>query len=68
MCRVVALVCLGRDEEALAQFASLKKANPRIALDHYVEYFKTFSADCAVGAELSAGLARLRDILAGDTA
>jgi TolB-like protein len=68
MCRVVALVCLGRDEEALTQFASLKKANPSIALDHYVEYFKTFSADRAVGAELSAGLARLRDILAGDAA
>jgi adenylate cyclase len=63
MCRVVALMCLQRDGEALAQYSSLRKANPAIALGHYVDYFKTFSADRAVGAELSANLGRLRDAL-----
>ena len=63
MCRVVALMNLGRDDEAREQFSVLKKANPAIRLDHFVEYFKTYAADCAIGAELSAGLARLRDAL-----
>lgn len=63
MCRVVALMCLRRDHEALSQFYGLRKANPTIALDHYVEYFKTYSADPAIGAELFAGLSRLRDAL-----
>ena len=63
MCRVVALMCLRRDEEAKAQFAYLKAANPAIRLDHFVEYFKVYSADRAVGADLSAALARLRDAL-----
>ena len=64
MCRVVALMCLDRADDAREQFARLKKANPAIKLDHYVGYFKTYSADRAVGAELSAGVARLRDALA----
>ncbi len=63
MCRVVALMCLRRDDEAKEQFFRLRKANPAIALDHFVFYFKGFSADRRVGAELSTGLARLRDAL-----
>ena len=63
MCRVVALTCLGRDDEARDQFMRLKGANPAIALDHFVEYFKDYSADRRIGAELSANLGRLRDAL-----
>ncbi len=63
MCRVVALMCLGRDDEAMAQYSSLSKANTAIALDHFVQYFKTYGADRAIGVELSAGLVRLRDAL-----
>jgi hypothetical protein len=63
MCRVVALMNLGRDGEAKEQFLRLRKANPAIALDHYVEYFKDYSADRRIGAELSDGLARLRNLL-----
>ena len=63
MCRVVALTCLGRDDEAREQFFRLKRANPAIALDHFVEYFKDYSADRRIGAELSANLGRLRDAL-----
>jgi TolB-like protein len=66
MCRVVALMNLGRDNEAKEQFFRLRKANPAIALDHFVEHFKDYSADRAIGAELSAGLARLSDILKAD--
>jgi TolB-like protein len=68
MCRVVALMCLGRDDEAKEQFLRLKGANPAIALDHFIAYFADYSADRSIGAELSSGLARLRDILAGDAA
>ena len=64
MCRVVALMCLDRADDAREQFARLRKANPTISLDHYVGYFKGYSADPAIGAELSAGVARLRDALA----
>ena len=63
MCRVVALMNLGRDNEAKEQFFRLRKANPAIALDHFVEHFKDYSADRRIGAELSDGLARLRDLL-----
>ncbi|MFM9864202.1 MAG: adenylate/guanylate cyclase domain-containing protein [Micropepsaceae bacterium] len=63
MCRVIALMCLKRDDEAMAQYSSLKKANPAIALDHFIAYFKTFSADRRIGAEMSANLARMRDAL-----
>ena len=63
MCRVVALTCLGRDDEAREQFLRLKGANPAIALDHFVAYFKDYSADRRIGAELSANLGRLRDAL-----
>jgi hypothetical protein len=63
MCRVVALTCLGRDDEAREQFFRLKRANPAIALDHFVTYFKDYSADRRLGAELSANLGRLRDAL-----
>jgi TolB-like protein len=66
MCRVVALMCLGRDDEAKEQFHRLKGANPAIALDHFIAYFADYSADRSIGAELSEGLARLRDLLAGD--
>ena len=66
MCRVVALMNLSRDDEAKEQFLRLKKINPAIALDHFVEHFKDYTADRAIGAELSAGLARLRDILKAD--
>ncbi len=63
MCRVVALMNLGRDDEAKLQFARLENLNPAIRLDHYVVYFNDYSADRTISAELSAGLARLRDAL-----
>ena len=63
MCLVVALMNLGRDDEAKEQFARLKMTNPAISLDHYVEYFKGYSADREIGAELSAGVARLKAAL-----
>ena len=63
MCRVVALMNLDRDDEAKEQFARLKMANPAISLDHYVQYFKGYSADREIGNELSAGVGRLQAAL-----
>lgn len=63
MCRVVALMCMGREDEAIAQYASLAAANPAISLDHYARYFKGYSADREIGDGLSVGVERLRSTL-----
>lgn len=54
--------------DAKAQFLALREAKPAIALDHYVEYFKTFTLDPTIAAELLAGVVQLRDALAVDEA
>ncbi len=64
MCRVVALMNLDDVDEAKAEFARLERANSAINLDHYIEHFKGYHVDKAVGQELSDGLARLKAELA----
>lgn len=63
MCRVIALMNSGQEQEAIAEFNRWKTANPAIKLDHYTEYFKGFHIDKSVGAELSDALSRLKQLL-----
>jgi TolB-like protein/tetratricopeptide (TPR) repeat protein len=60
MCRVVALMCLDQTQEAANEFGRLAQSNPDISLDHYIEQFKSFHVDRAIGEEFSRGLARLK--------
>jgi len=63
MCRVIALMNSNQEEEAVAEFNRWKEANPAIKLDHYTEYFKGYHIDLSIGAELSAALLRLKEVL-----
>jgi TolB-like protein len=64
ICRVIALMNSGRQDEAITDFRRWKTANPAIRLDHYIDYFKSYvHSDKSVGAELSDGLARLKDAM-----
>jgi len=63
MCRVVALMNSNEVDEAKAEFDRLRRANPGIKLDHYVEHFKTYHVDKSVGEELSNALVRLQEVL-----
>lgn len=64
MCRVVALINSNRMDEAVVEFERWKLANPKIDLDHYIEYFKKYSSDEGLNAELSNSLSRLKAELA----
>ena len=59
MCRVIALTKLGRDKEALTEFERQKDARPSLSLGHYIEHFKGYHNDPAIGAELSGALTEL---------
>ena len=63
MCRVVALMKLGRVDEAKADFVRWKSANPEISLDHYLLYFKDYHTDHTIGEELSGALVELKTAL-----
>ncbi len=63
MCRVIALIKLGREGEAAAEFNRLKGLHPAISLAHYTEHFKGFHIDPKIGVELSEALAGLEGIL-----
>jgi len=60
MCRVIALMNSDQQEEAIAEFNRWKAANPAFKLDHYIEYFKGYHVDKAIGAQLSDALVRLK--------
>lgn len=60
MCRVIALIKLGRNGEALREYNRQKAARASLSLDHYVQHFKTYHVDNKIGAELSNALAELR--------
>ena len=60
ICRSIALMNSNRKDEAIAEFNRWKAANPTIKLDHYIEYFKGYLVDKAVGAQLSDALVRLK--------
>ena len=60
MCRVIALMNSDQQEEAIAEFNRWKAANPAIKLDHYIEHFKGYHVDKAIGAQLSDALVRLK--------
>ncbi|PHR62716.1 MAG: hypothetical protein COA47_02200 [Robiginitomaculum sp.] len=63
MCRVIALMNSNQQDEAVTEFNRWKAANSKIKLDHYIEYFKGYHADDAIGDELSDGLKQLKAIL-----
>lgn len=63
MCRVTALMNSNQQDEAVTEFNRWKAANLKIKLDHYIEYFKGYHADAAIGNELSDGLKQLKDFL-----
>jgi TolB-like protein len=63
MCCVIALMNSNQEEEAIAEYCRWKDANPLIKLDHYAEYFKGYHVDKSIGAELSAALVRLKELL-----
>ena len=60
ICRAIALMNSNRKDEAITEFNRWKAANPTIKLDHYIEYFKGYLVDKAVGAQLSDALVRLK--------
>jgi len=60
MCRVVALTKLGRLKEAIAEYERQLRARSTLSLDHYIEHFKGYHVDSAVGDELSEALVELK--------
>jgi len=63
MCRIIALMKLEQSDLAIAEFRRLEVANPIISLDHYIEHFKSYHHDPAIGAGLSEALQKLKPLL-----